>query len=95
MQQLLKETSLFKHNIPLAKKTTTRTSFGFTIGTGVQALIKNNWYATIFGDYIDSHKTLKHPYTPQKINLGGFLTGLGLQYKFQPKTNFAFDQTTN
>jgi len=74
-----------KQNLPATPSTISKTGFGATIGTGIQAPIKNNFYITIFGDYMFNEKTVKNPKYPtrsKRINLGGFLTGLGLQYKF-------------
>ena len=72
----------FKHRLPLIDQSISKTTFGLTLGTGIQAQIKNNWYTTIFADYMFNKTKFKHPTSSQKIDAGGFLTGLALQYKF-------------
>ena len=74
-----------KQNLPATPRTLDGTGFGATIGTGVQLHIRNNWYTNLFADYMFNRKTIKNPKYPtrtKRIDIGGFLTGLGLQYKF-------------
>jgi len=70
------------HNVPGIKKNIDELEVGLTVGGGLQALIKRNWYVSIFTDYMYNRKTIAHPTHPKKIDLGGFLTGIGINYKF-------------
>jgi len=70
---------------PSIPKVINKHGFGCTFGTGIQAPIKNNFYFNLFADYMLNRRTTRNDNFPNHstgADIGGILTGIGLQYKF-------------